>query len=83
MRYSVFSDKALPVLSINNIGYGKNPEITRFGPGRRKEYIIHYILSGEGYFNGNMVTDGKGFLITPESYEYYYPQKIIPGNSYG
>lgn len=78
MRYSVFSDKALPVLSINNIGYGKNPEITRFGPGRRKEYIIHYILSGEGYFNGNKVTDGKGFLITPESYEYYYPSKDNP-----
>ncbi len=78
MRYSVFSENTLPFLSVSSMGYGKEPEITRFGPGKRNEYIIHYVLSGEGFFNGNKVTAGKGFLITPESFEYYYPSKDSP-----
>ncbi len=78
MRYSVFSENALPVLSVSSMGYGKNPEITRFGPGKRNEYIIHYVLSGKGIFNGNSVTEGKGFLIIPDDFEYYYPSKEEP-----
>ena len=53
-------------------------DITRFGPGRRDLYIIHYVISGVGYFNGNRVSKGQGFLITPGMAEHYYPDKANP-----
>jgi hypothetical protein len=34
---------------------------TRYGPSRRNSYIIHYVLSGKGYFNGNEVKRAKDF----------------------
>lgn len=78
MRYSVFSAKDVPTLGINSIGYAKNPKVTRFGPTRRNEYIIHYILSGKGTYNGNTVSKNQGFLITPQSFEEYYPDENEP-----
>lgn len=75
MRYQIFSKARGDALNICYIGYGSNPEITRFGPGQRKLYIIHYVLSGKGYFNSNPVSAGEGFLIRPEAYECYYPDK--------
>lgn len=78
MRYVIFSEGTCPLLTINAIGYAKNPEVTRFGPGQRNDYIIHYVLSGKGYFNGNCVTEGHGFLITPGMLEEYYPDEKEP-----
>ena len=78
MRYSVFSAKDIPTLGINSIGYAKNPKVTRFGPTRRNEYIIHYILSGKGIYNGYVVAENQGFLTTPQSFEEYYPDENDP-----
>ncbi len=78
MRYSVFSSREVPTLHINTIGYAKNPEVTRFGPTRRNEYIIHYVLSGRGIYNGNIVKRNQGFLITPQHFEEYYPDERDP-----
>ena len=50
----------------------------RFGPGEREIYLIHYVISGKGYFNGNIVSAGQGFLIRPHTYEYYYPDLKDP-----
>ena len=78
MRYSVFSRSTCFLLDIQNIGYGESSAVTRFGPGIRNSYILHYILSGKGYFNGNPVCAGQGFLITPNMQEHYYPEPSDP-----
>lgn len=78
MRYQIFSKDSCPLLGIECIGYAKNPEVTRFGPGIRNAYIIHYVISGKGRFNGNPVTSGQGFLITPGMLEEYYPDRHDP-----
>lgn len=78
MRYQVFSKDSCPLLDIECIGYAKDPEVTRFGSGIRNSYIIHYVISGKGRFNGNPVSSGQGFLITPGMVEEYYPDKDDP-----
>ncbi len=72
MRYSIFSNNDITPLKINAIGFAYDPSVTRFGPGPRGFYIIHYVTKGNGYYNGNPVTEGQGFLITPgNSVEYH------------
>jgi len=78
MRYSIISNSENPILNITSIGYSDDPEVTRFGVGVRSLYIIHYVISGKGYFNGNPVEAGQGFLITPNMWEHYYPDKNTP-----
>ena len=78
MRYQIFSSSDSEILSINSMGYSKNPEIARFGPGRRNQYIIHYVISGKGFFNSQPVAAGQGFLITPGMNEHYYPDRREP-----
>ena len=78
MRYVIFSEGSGPLLNINALGYAKNETVTRFGPGQRNDYIIHYVLSGKGYFNGNPVSGGHGFLITPGMLEEYHPDLEDP-----
>lgn len=78
MQYEVFSNTVCPILNITSIGYSKDPAVTRFGVGVRNLYIIHYVISGEGYFNGNPVKGGQGFLITPNMKEHYFPDEKSP-----
>ena len=78
MRYAIFSKSVCPLLDISSIGYSADAKVTRFGPGVRNSYIIHYVISGKGYFNGKSVSGGQGFLITPGMNEYYYPDKNEP-----
>ncbi len=78
MRYCIFSDNTSDFLCIHQIGYSENPNITRFGPGCRNKYIIHYVIDGKGYYNGNPVCGGQGFLIYPGQKEVYYPSKENP-----
>ena len=78
MRFEVISNSICPILNISSIGYSKDPAVTRFGAGVRNSYIIHYVISGKGYFNGNPVNAGQGFLITPKMHEHYYPDKKTP-----
>lgn len=78
MRYSLFSGNKNPVLSISSIGFARNPQVTRFGPGTRNLYIVHFVLSGSGYFNGIRLQAGQGFLITPSMLEEYYPDPANP-----
>ena len=78
MQYAFFSGGSNPILCIDSIGYSTDPNITRFGPSRRNQYIIHYCISGKGFFNGVSVTAGQGFLITPDMDEVYFPDKKDP-----
>ena len=78
IRYHLIATDSIKIPHISAIGYAKNPDITRFGPSSRNQYIIHYVLSGEGYFNGGRLGKGEGFLITPKMSEQYYPDKKDP-----
>ncbi len=78
MRYSIFSKSNCPLLNISNIGCSADTAVTRFGPGVRNSYIIHYVISGKGYFNGASVTGGQGFLISPGMQECYFPDSKDP-----
>ncbi len=78
MLYSIYNISDTPLLNISTIGTSKDIKRTRFGPGQRNFYCIHYVLRGKGYFNGELVTAGEGFLITPNSYQYYYPDPEDP-----
>ena len=78
MRYSIFSNTTCPLLNIAEIGYCADAALTRFGPGVRNSYIVHYVISGKGSFNGRTVTAGQGFLITPGMQEQYRPDARDP-----
>lgn len=78
MLYHILSNENSDLLKIDNIGFSGDPKICRFGPGQRDLYLIHYVVSGEGVFNGNPLKAGQGFLITPHTYECYYPDKDNP-----
>lgn len=51
--------------SLYVVSYGTEEisENAHWGKGRRNVYIIHYVLSGEGYYNGIKVKEGQGFFI--------------------
>ena len=52
-------------LHICSMGYETDGALAHWGPGVRSYFILHYVIEGKGYFNGNPVTKGKGFLICP------------------
>ncbi len=78
MRYEIFSDNNTSLLKVNVMGFSGDTNVTKFGPGRRDLYIIHYVTKGQGYFNGTMVSEGQGFLIFPEQNEEYYAKTDNP-----
>lgn len=80
MEFShIMSKGSTPMLlNINNIGCSADPENNRFGPGKRDIWLIHYVTKGKGYFNGNPVKAGQGFLIYRGQTEVYYPDETNP-----
>lgn len=78
MLYHILSYEKSDLLKIDNIGFSEDPGICHFGPGQRELFLIHYVISGEGFFNGTHMMKGQGFLITPHSHEHYYPVEEKP-----
>jgi len=78
MWYGIYSNGELPVLSINGVGYAGDIAGTTFGPRRRDVFLICYVLSGKGVFNGNPLGEKQGFIITPGMTEYIYAEKDDP-----
>ena len=42
-----------------------------WGPGLRDVYILHYVLTGKGFFNGQPVNEGQGFFIRANDIVHY------------
>ena len=78
LKYSLSAYDSLKAPAILTIGCSSDINETKFGPATRNEYLIHYVVSGKGYFNGSPVGEGEGFLITPHSYEHYYADESDP-----
>lgn len=77
-RYDLIAADSVQIPNIYSIGFSSDTKVTRFSPSIRNQYIIHYVLSGKGYFNGNKVEKGQGFLIVPGMHEEYHPDKDEP-----
>lgn len=56
-------------------GHSQCEPLHSFGPAVRPNYIIHYVLSGKGYYNVNDIkytlTTNYGFLIEPNTQIFY------------
>lgn len=78
MRYSVNCPRSDLAVSPVSVGWSANPDVTRFGPAKRDQYIIHFVVKGEGSFLGNRAVAGQGFLITPGLLEEYHANKDNP-----
>ncbi len=69
-------------LSLFGCGHEKCPSNFSEGPGVRKKYILHYIISGEGYYetDGHKYSLKKGdvFAIYPDDLVKYYTNKENP-----
>ena len=77
-RHHLIAGDSVQIPQIYSIGFSDDPQITRFGPSVRNQYIVHYVLSGKGRFNGTRVEKGQGFLIVPGMREEYYPDEKEP-----
>lgn len=78
LKHEIISSDSIMIPRIHSIGFSDDRAITHFGPSVRNQYIIHYVLSGRGVFNGNSVEKGQGFLITPGLYEEYHSDNSDP-----
>ncbi len=88
MRYEVRCARSDFAVSPVAIGFSSDREVTHFGPVKREQYIIHYVkreqyiihyvTKGFGYFCGNKVCAGQGFLITPGMLEEYHSSEEDP-----
>ncbi len=78
MWYGLYASGELPVLRINGVGYAGDIAGTTFGPRKRDVFLICYILSGKGVFNGHPLSAKQGFIVTPGMTEYIYPEKDDP-----
>lgn len=78
MRYEIYSSEKMPSVTVTAIGCAEDPSDTHSGPIRRNAFVIHYCLSGRGYFMGNKVEGGQGFLFLPGSTVEYHPSKKDP-----
>ena len=78
MRYKLYAMGQIPGLKVNNIGYSADISDTSFGPKKRDCYILCYVLSGRGVFNGTLLGAGEGFLVSPGMTEHIYPDYDDP-----
>lgn len=78
MLYLLFSDGSPAPLRVSEIGFARDCRVTRFGPGRRATYIVHYVLDGRGFYNSRPVFAGQGFLIRPGQLTDYAPDEADP-----
>lgn len=89
-RYEYLSDFELFSFKVLSVGFSSNTEITR-STSARPTFIIHYVTDGVGYLNNHKVVKGQGFIIPPNKFASYYPDKeqpwsffwiILSGSSY-
>ena len=70
------AEKELVSLSVYNVGFQKCDPLYQWVPGIRDHYLIHYIISGRGYYKLGQQTyelnAGDTFLVYPNTEVTYY-----------
>jgi len=76
------TEKELVSLSVYNVGFQNCDPLCQWGPGIRDHYLIHYIISGKGYYKVNNKTytlaAGDAFLVYPNTEVIYYADENDP-----
>ena len=76
------TEKELVSLSVYNVGFQNCDPLCQWGPGIRDHYLIHYIISGKGYYKVNNKTytlvAGDTFLVYPNTEVIYYADENEP-----
>lgn len=79
MRHEFFSKNDISVPEIDYMGYSSDVRVTGSGGKRiERQYIIHFVISGKGYFNGNQVKAGEGFVIPINTLAEWHPDEKKP-----
>lgn len=69
-------------INLLQAGYDSAEDAHPWGEGVRDCYIIHYVISGVGYYEVGgkkyRVTAGESFIILPDTRIYYYPDTADP-----
>lgn len=76
------SEKELVSLSVYNVGFQNCDPLYQWGPGIRDHYLIHYVISGKGYYKIKNKTftliAGDTFLVYPNTEVVYYADETTP-----
>lgn len=76
------TEKELVSLSVYNVGFQKCDALYQWGPGIRDHYLIHYIISGKGYYKIKNTTfalnAGDSFLVYPNTEVTYFADESFP-----
>lgn len=76
------TEKELVSLSVYNVGFQRCDPLYQWGPGIRDHYLIHYIISGCGYYKTGGHTyklyAGDTFLVYPNTEVLYYANEQEP-----
>ena len=76
------TEKELVSLSVYNVGFQKCDPLYQWGPGIRDHYLIHYIISGKGYYKIKNTTftlqTGDSFLVYPNTEVLYFADETDP-----
>lgn len=76
------TEKELVSLSVYNVGFQKCNPLYQWGPGIRDHYLIHYIISGSGYYKLSQHTyhlhAGDTFLVYPNTEVLYWADEDDP-----
>ncbi len=67
-------------LFLKCLGYEDNPELAHWGPGYRDYCILHYVVRGSGFFNGQKVLENQGFFISGNQLHEYHSDTENPWN---
>ena len=78
MNVNIYATGPTPLLHIRYMGCNRSAYLINIGPMLRNSYIIHYVTAGRGFYNGNPVETGQGFLITPGHMEEYHADPDDP-----
>ncbi|NBH82977.1 AraC family transcriptional regulator [bacterium C-53] len=82
----IVQDRQMVSLSVYNVGLQKCESGHLWGPGVRDHFLIHYVVSGKGFYevNGNTytLTAGDSFLVYPYTEISYYADKDEPWEYY-
>lgn len=74
--------KELVSLSVYNVGYQKCDSLYQWGPGVRDHYLIHYVISGRGYYELKNkkyeLHAGDTFIVYPNQEVTYYADVSEP-----
>lgn len=76
------TEKELVSLSVYNVGFQRCDPLYQWGPGIRDHYLIHYIISGSGYYTTGGHTyrlhETDMFLVYPNTEVVYYADELDP-----